>query len=165
MKEGFKPESGHESVLSDLGRMLTPIFIPMGLEKENWPATVGLFTGIFAKESIVGTLNALYSQQESKAAGMTGLVLLKKNFSPEAAYAYLLFILIYMPCIAAVSTVMKEINFIFGLLQALYLTALAWIASTLFYQIVKGHNPYFIAAAGLMAVLIFMIFRLIGRRR
>ena len=49
------------SVLSAAGRTITPVFAPMGIREDNWPATVGLFTGIFAKEVVVGTLNALYS--------------------------------------------------------------------------------------------------------
>ncbi|MCE8470568.1 ferrous iron transporter B, partial [Rhodovulum sulfidophilum] len=50
------------SVLSSIGKGIAPVVEPMGLREENWPATVGLFTGIFAKEAVVGTLNALYGQ-------------------------------------------------------------------------------------------------------
>jgi len=49
-------------VLSEIGRTLTPIFKPMGIQEDNWPATVGIFTGILAKEVVVGTLDALYEQ-------------------------------------------------------------------------------------------------------
>lgn len=51
-----------KSVLSEVGRMITPAFSPMGMTEENWPAAVGILTGIFAKEAVVGTLNAMYSQ-------------------------------------------------------------------------------------------------------
>jgi ferrous iron transport protein B len=47
--------------MAALGRTLTPIFHPMGITDDNWPATVGIFTGIFAKEVVVGTLDALYT--------------------------------------------------------------------------------------------------------
>jgi ferrous iron transport protein B len=56
------------SVLSEIGRQLTPLFRPMGIQENNWPATVGIFTGILAKEAVVGTLNTLYSQQALTAA-------------------------------------------------------------------------------------------------
>ncbi|GAB6888046.1 hypothetical protein JCM13304A_15440 [Desulfothermus okinawensis JCM 13304] len=51
------------SVLSQIGKTITPIFHPIGIEKDNWPATVGLFSGIFAKEAVVGTLNSLYGAE------------------------------------------------------------------------------------------------------
>ncbi len=50
------------SLLAAAGRMVTPIFEPMGIFADNWPATVGLLTGVLAKEVVIGTLNALYSQ-------------------------------------------------------------------------------------------------------
>ena len=54
-----------KSVLSVIGKSITPAFAPLGIEADNWPATVGLFTGMFAKEAIVGTLDALYTEQEN----------------------------------------------------------------------------------------------------
>lgn len=58
----FGNTNSEKSVLSEIGRTITPIFRPMGLTEDNWPATVGIFTGILAKEAIVGTLDALYTQ-------------------------------------------------------------------------------------------------------
>jgi ferrous iron transport protein B len=63
----FGRENSKDSVLSAVSRTLTPIFRPMGLSEDNWPAAVGLFTGIFAKEAVVGTLNALYAQADGPA--------------------------------------------------------------------------------------------------
>lgn len=59
----FGNENSEKSVLSVIGKTITPIFAPLGIKEENWPATVGIFTGMFAKEAIVGTLDALYVQQ------------------------------------------------------------------------------------------------------
>jgi ferrous iron transport protein B len=59
----FGNENSDKSVLSLVGKTLTPLFSPLGVEEENWPATVGIFTGMFAKEAIVGTLDALYIQE------------------------------------------------------------------------------------------------------
>ncbi|MCK4654717.1 MAG: Fe(2+) transporter permease subunit FeoB, partial [Candidatus Cloacimonetes bacterium] len=65
----FGNEDSENSILSSIGKSITPIFKPMGISSNNWPATVGLFTGIFAKEAVVGTLDALYSQlDETKEA-------------------------------------------------------------------------------------------------
>lgn len=57
---------GHDntdkSMLSQIGRTLTPVFEPMGITQDNWPATVGIFTGVLAKEVVVGTLDSIYGQ-------------------------------------------------------------------------------------------------------
>jgi ferrous iron transport protein B len=59
----YGQEDTETSILSDIGKAITPAFSPMGIREENWPATVGLFTGLFAKEAIVGTLNSLYTAE------------------------------------------------------------------------------------------------------
>ncbi|MDM8565737.1 Fe(2+) transporter permease subunit FeoB [Candidatus Halobeggiatoa sp. HSG11] len=65
----FGNENSNKSVLSEIGRTLTPAFEPMGIQEDNWPATVGVFTGILAKEAVVGTLDAIYSQLAVLDAG------------------------------------------------------------------------------------------------
>ena len=57
----FGNQDSDQSVLSEIGRSITPAFAPMGMNEDNWPAAVGLFTGVLAKEAVVGTLDALYS--------------------------------------------------------------------------------------------------------
>ena len=56
----FGHQDSKESLLSHVGKTITPVLAPIGVQEENWPATVGVFTGIFAKEAVVGTLDALY---------------------------------------------------------------------------------------------------------
>jgi hypothetical protein len=56
-----------ESILSKVSQAITPVFSPMGIEQENWPATVGLITGALAKEVVIGTLNTLYTQLNNDA--------------------------------------------------------------------------------------------------
>lgn len=202
----FGHNNSSKSVLTALGQFVTPVFAPMGIEKENWPATVGLFTGIFAKEAIVGTLNALYARRNSSEKSGFNPPERDKNFDfikevkrsfaaiPEGfknifpvvsdqsgeyvsgrgdqhsgrdrdvfgimhryfsggkmqAYAYLLFVLLYFPCLAALGAVVKEAGLFFGFLNAFYLTVLAWIVSTLFYQITIGHSLLWIATAFLL---------------
>ncbi|MDR1888170.1 MAG: Fe(2+) transporter permease subunit FeoB [Zoogloeaceae bacterium] len=65
----FGHEDSGDSVLSAIGRQITPVFAPLGLQEDNWPAAVGIFTGVLAKEAVVGTLNALYSQVATEEAG------------------------------------------------------------------------------------------------
>jgi ferrous iron transport protein B len=62
----FGNENTEKSVLSGIGRTIVPIFEPMGIQKDNWPAAVGVFTGVLAKEAVVGTLDSLYSGIGSK---------------------------------------------------------------------------------------------------
>jgi len=193
----FGNEGSEKSILTQVGKSITPIFGPMGITSDNWPATVGLFSGIFAKEAVVGTLNALYVKDENKGNGkdvkfdffkkigesfkeipsgfhsLTGsffdplgaeqalsdaedsynkspeLLNVKNNIKQEmrskfasksGAIAYLLFILIYMPCVAATAAIFRETGWKWGLFSVFYLTGLAWIVSTLFYQ--TAQLPY-----------------------
>ncbi|MCV5803189.1 ferrous iron transporter B, partial [Escherichia coli] len=57
----FGNEDSENSVLSKAAQVVTPVFAPIGIQEDNWPATVGIITGIFAKEAVVGTLNSLYT--------------------------------------------------------------------------------------------------------
>lgn len=63
----FGNEDTDNSILSAAGQAVTPMFAPMGITEDNWPATVGIFTGILAKEVVVGTLDALYTSLSEDA--------------------------------------------------------------------------------------------------
>jgi ferrous iron transport protein B len=58
----FGKEDSADSLLAMVGKKITPLFSPFGVSEENWPAAVGIFTGVLAKEAVVGTLNALYEE-------------------------------------------------------------------------------------------------------
>ena len=60
------------SLLSTIGKAITPVFEPFGVEKENWPASVSLFTGLLAKEAVIGTMNSLYSMVGENAEAPAG---------------------------------------------------------------------------------------------
>jgi ferrous iron transport protein B len=161
-------EQGRETILSRCGKWVTPALTPMGIEKENWPATVGLIAGVFAKEAVAGTLDSLYRQDapESDEAfsfwgGITGAFAaipsgfsdllfgaediddtdtsrsgMKSAFGSTASViAYLLFVLLYCPCLAVVGAVYGETNLGWATFTVSYLTVLAWVVATLFYQI------------------------------
>jgi len=169
----FGNEGSSKSVLTRIGKIITPVFEPIGVEEENWPASVALFTGIFAKEAVVGTMNALYGQIESrKTDGRQGasFAVMRSYFTkgPAQAYAFLLFVLLYFPCIATLGVAIKEIGKGYGTLMVLYQTLVAWMFATLFFQIVVGHSLAWIIAALGLGITIVLLLKLIGvivRRR
>jgi len=67
----FGNEDSDKSVLSKVGRGIAPAFSPLGLDEENWPAAVGIFTGVLAKEAVVGTLDSMYTAMAEAEAGAT----------------------------------------------------------------------------------------------
>lgn len=178
---------GRQSVLDGASRAVTPALAPLGIEQDNWPATVGIVTGLFAKEALVGTLDSLYSsladdgaQEEAfslggelsaavasvganlgalgdKLADPLGISLtgkasreaaaaeqgvatgtfseLQRRFDGAAgAFAYLLFVLLYLPCAAATGAIFRETSARWTLFAACWTTALAYSASIVFYQ-------------------------------
>ena len=183
----FGNEDSEDSVLSVIGKSITPAFAPLGIEEDNWPATVGLFTGMFAKEAIVGTLDALYSESSNSADDAppdlvaaaaealssigTELVALSSTLTdplgisigdvsdldavandqgietttlsnmaalfsgPFAAFCYLVFVLLYAPCVAVLGAINKEAGWHWTLLVFGWSTGLAYITATVIYQI------------------------------
>lgn len=204
----FGNDDSQKSLLSFVGKKITPVFTPMGIQKNNWPATVGIFTGIFAKEAVVGTLDSLYSQVNNLSSDTTADVSetpvskfnfwgqiadafktipknlaaifveetnnnednenaifqsIGKYFTRSQAIAFLLFILIYFPCLATFSVIIKEAGSFMAIVQITYLTLLAWIVATLYYQIVSAHNIIYILLALGLFVIIIATFYLIGK--
>ncbi|HKL21063.1 MAG TPA: ferrous iron transport protein B, partial [Tichowtungia sp.] len=145
----FGNQENENSVLSAASRAITPAFHPMGITDENWPATLGLVTGIFGKELVVGTLNTFYG-----ADGADPEAAMLSAFDGKAgAFAYLLFVLIYMPCVAAVAAIQRETGWKWMSFSVFYLTALAWGFATLFYQAVTfAEHPA--SSAGWIFVLL-----------
>jgi ferrous iron transport protein B len=120
------------TVLEAAGKVINPVFRPMGIRKENWHASVALVSGLFAKEAIVGSLQTLYTKRHNETLSTT----VKRHFgSNSAGFAYLLFILLYSPCAAALTMLWKEHGKGWTGFAFVYLTALAWMLATLFYQI------------------------------
>ncbi len=183
-------ENTENSVLSVIGKTLTPIFTPMGVEQDNWPATVGIFSGIFAKEVVVGTLDELYgnlaatgsaaaesttslwdqlvagartipdnlqglgnlwgdplgvnaagdlTDQSTAAAAqdvrVDTLTLMATLFAgPVAAFSYILFVLLYMPCVATLGVIYKEMGGFWAFFSASWNTLIAYCAAVICFQ-------------------------------
>ena len=185
----FGNEDTSNSVLSVASQKVTPVFGPLGLKDDNWQATVGIITGVFAKEVVVGTLNNLYSPSSqnneltplsdsfSEAAAtipenLFGIKLedplsmdvgdvtnldnaaqeqevdlstyaaIQKGFGSEAAaFSYLLFILLYTPCVAALGALVSEFGAKWARFAAFWTLGLAYGAATICYQLltIKEH--------------------------
>lgn len=129
-------EGDTHSLLSIIGQWATPIFAPMGIHADNWPATVGLVTGILAKEVVVGTLNTLYSQAGHFADSVQGVYgLMYQRFDGQiGAFAYLLFVLLYFPCVSTMAVMMRELHRGWSIFSAIWMTGVAYGAAVTFYQ-------------------------------
>jgi ferrous iron transport protein B len=77
----FGNEDSDKSVLAEIGRTISPAFSPLGLNAENWPAAVGIFTGVLAKEAVVGTLDASY-----KALAVSDAIAAGEEVEAEEAF-------------------------------------------------------------------------------
>lgn len=179
----FGNQDSENSVLSKASQIVTPVFAPIGIQEDNWPATVGIITGIFAKEAVVGTLNSLYAPSEEEGgeydlmasleeavmsipdnlAGLSysdplGIEVgdltdsqavaeeqevdasifgnLKGYFaSSNAAFAYLIFILLYTPCVAAMGAYVREFGQKYARFIAVWTMGLAYGSAALYYQV------------------------------
>jgi ferrous iron transport protein B len=188
-------DNTRDSVLAAISQQLVPVFEPMGVTPDNWPAAVGLFTGIFAKEAVIGTLNALYEQvgepaQPTTTAAAIGqispglgdkllgaLATIPQNLGAlgssladplglnvdyvddsaaaaqklevngsvfgamqlrfggtAAAFAYMLLILLYTPCVAALGAMRHEIGGKWTAFAAAWTTIIGYLAAVTFYQ-------------------------------
>lgn len=126
-------QSGEEPFVASFARTLMPIFAPMGLDEHNWPALVGLLTGVLAKEVVVGTLTSLYSQL-TIGLETTSTLLTFYFHNTASVIAYLLFVLLYFPCVSVVATMAKELNKSWALFSVVWSMSLAYGISVMFYQ-------------------------------
>jgi len=150
---------GEETWLAYLGKYVTPVLAPMGIQPDNWPATVGLLTGVVAKEVVVGTLNTLY------AANGGGIGTLVDYFvSTQAAFAYLLFVLLYFPCISVLATISRELNLAWATFTALWTTGIAYGVAVLFYQLSTFSDHPESSLFWMIAILVTCVFVWVGLR-
>lgn len=126
-------DAAKPSILATVGKTLVPVFEPMGVEEDNWPAVVGLLTGVLAKEVVVGTLNSLYSDGEMSEGSAHGEMV--HRFGGQiSAFAYLLFVLLYFPCISATAAMWREVQRKWTLFSIGWTTGLAYVVAVGYYQ-------------------------------
>ncbi len=162
-------ENGKSTPVLELGgKLLTPLLSPMGIKQDNWPATVALISGLFAKEAIVGTMQSLYESPNGEAGQESNVHKnLKTSFGSQAsALAFLVFVLLYSPCAAALTMLFKEHGSKWMLFAFGYLTALAWMLATLTYQILafNASSPSWIAIILGFFILIYYNLHNIGSK-
>ncbi|MDR2855288.1 MAG: ferrous iron transport protein B [Methanomicrobiales archaeon] len=122
------PYASSESVIGVVGTAISPIFAPLGFGEPEF--SVALLMGLIAKEVVIGTLGSLYGASE----GSLGDVL-HGIFTPLSAYSFMVFVLLYIPCFAAMLTVKQETgSWKLTGVAAVGMFVVAWIASFLVYQ-------------------------------
>ncbi len=157
-----------DTYLMHIGRAVTPIFTPMGIEKDNWPATVGLISGVLAKEVVVGTLTTLYAQEaQTKGQIETGaLGMMSKCFGNQAAaLAYLLFVLLYFPCVSVLVAISRELNLAWALFSGFWTTGLAYYVAVIFYQSATFMYHPHSSAAWILGLSMVVMLGILGMRR
>ena len=233
----FGNEDTDHSVLSEIGKTIAPVLEPMGVTQENWPAAVGIFTGVLAKEAVVGTMNSLYEAmartenekagvaapaQEEEAdegwslgaimaeagqsivdnlAGMASaftdplgvrvgdlsdtaaaaeeqgvavdsIAVMQKLFGSQlAAFAYLMMVLLYLPCVAAIAAVYREAGAAWTLFLAAWTTVLGYSAATIVYRVgTFAQDPLYatvsiVVSVGLLAGLLAFMRNWVSKNR
>jgi ferrous iron transport protein B len=127
----------NESFLASLGALIAPLFTFHGFA--TWEAGAALITGIAAKEVVVATMGVLYevgeiAEEAEEAAQQMGMPL-QAVFTNLSAYTFMVFSLLYTPCMTALGTLYKELGSMKGVLQvAAYTFAVAWFVSLIVYQ-------------------------------
>jgi ferrous iron transport protein B len=126
-----KSEKVERSYMGRIGKTLAPLFAPLGID---WRGSVALLTGFVAKEIVVSTMGILYLAEDD-GSGTFKNALLSSDMTPLSALAIMVFVLLYMPCLATVATIRQETrSFKWTLFSITYSTSLAWVAAFCVYQ-------------------------------
>jgi len=131
------------SYIGKIGAFIEPAVRPLGFD---WKMSVALLSGVAAKEVVVGTLGVLYHADEKSSGSLVsklqqqtypdGPRMGKKVFNPLVAFSFMIFILIYFPCIGVVAAIRKESGHTkWAVFVVVYTTGLAYIASLLVFQL------------------------------
>ncbi len=122
-------EDKSKSILASIGMAMSPIFSICGFG--DWRATVSLLSGLIAKESVVSTMSVLYSTGNLDNVSYV----IADQFSSLSAYAFMVFVLLYTPCVAALSAIYKELKSAkWAAIFICYQLILAWFMASLVYQ-------------------------------
>lgn len=104
----FEMVDTNESILASIGNLIAPIFAPLGWG--DWRAAVAAFTGLIAKENIVGTFGVLYGLEEVAENGTEIWTQISQLFTPVTAYSFMVFNLLCAPCFAAIGAIRREMG-------------------------------------------------------
>jgi ferrous iron transport protein B len=134
-------EKQEKSYIGTLGHLIEPVIRPLGFD---WKIGVSIITGLAAKEIVVSTMGVLYQADsgggnvsdnlQTKLQEQTfsyGPLKGKKVFTPVVAYSFMLFVLVYFPCIASIAAIRKEANWRWAAFIVVYTTSIAWLVAFL----------------------------------
>ena len=117
-------------MLATVGKLVAPIFTPLGFG--DWRAATALVTGLTAKEAVVSTFAVLLGASDAGSV----IPLLSQMFTPLSAFSFLTFTLLYMPCVAAMAAVKREMGgWRSAALVMTFQTVTAWIVAFIVYQV------------------------------
>ena len=117
------------SILAEIGRFLSPVFVPLGLG--DWRLTTSIITGLTAKEAVVSTLAVLFGVASESLSAV-----LSAAFSPLQGFCFLAFVVLYMPCVAAVAAVRKELGSGWKAALAMFSqTVVAYLVTLIIYNV------------------------------
>jgi ferrous iron transport protein B len=127
-----KAEKAEKSFMGRIGKVVAPIFSPIGID---WRGSVALLTGFVAKEIVVSTMGILYAADNGKDSEALKNALLSSGMTPIAALAMMVFVLLYMPCLATLAAIRRETASLKWMIFSIsYSTLLAWGMAFLVYQ-------------------------------
>jgi ferrous iron transport protein B len=140
-----KAEQQEKSFIGQIGNFMQPVMEPLGFD---WKMTVGILAGVAAKEVVVGTLGVLYQDPAASGEGASQLTEKIKNqiyvsgpkkgqpvITPLVAFSYMIFILIYFPCVAVIAAIRRESgSWKFAAFEVFYTTFVAWLMAFMVYQ-------------------------------
>lgn len=139
LERQWNTEHQENSYIGSIGRFIEPVMSPLGFD---WKISVGIFSGMAAKEIVVSTLGVLYTGDGEDEAALSKRLLTESRsdgspaFTPLIAMSLLIFVLIYFPCIATVVAIKEESGtWKWGIFSVIYTTALAWVISFVFFQV------------------------------
>ena len=132
-----------DSYLEMMGKAINPVMEPLGF---HWRASVAALAGLPAKEIVVSTMGVLYSdysvENDAEESSLSARITApspttgEPDFNHASALSFMVFILLYCPCIASITAIVKESeSWKYGIFAVLYNTIVAWVAAFAIYQI------------------------------
>lgn len=136
-------ERQEQSYIGRMGHAIEPVIAPLGFD---WKMGVSIITGLAAKEIVVSTMGILYhadneagdnslKQKLREQSVNSGSRAGEKVFTPLVSFGFMVFVLIYFPCVAVIAAIRKESNWRWAVFTMFYTTGLAWLISMLIFQI------------------------------
>ena len=160
-------EDNNTSLLANIGNAIAWIFAPIGWVGDMaWKSTVATITGLIAKEEVVNTFGVLYNFSEVSEEGNEIWTLIAQDFTPIAAYSFMIFNLLCAPCFAAMGAIRREMNNTKWTMGAIgYMCLFAYVSALIVYQLVGlaigevAFNFWTIVALALLIGVIYLLFR------